>query len=287
MAEEESEPFKVQRFVQPIHDHRHDASSDPDFGSALRSDDVPPSPADRVGNEPMGRPGHAQSWSAELGEMYSRTEVILRGSVERSRFAYLFRGINFPPSKTTAEAVIDECIELQTRIASSGITASEFFNIKRALAHLETRYARLQYRRTVYPAVMVIYGGWALLFFGLRSFDLGDIAQQVLGVEVPVRLMTLGVVGAFMYLATSVLRRQRESEPDPQLAGIIEFAARLAMAVVVPIVLVTIFFHADGSLKQIGVTPELLSFICGYSAKLVVDLFNKIVEKGSQMIQAI
>ena len=55
---------------------------------------------------------------------------------------------------------------------------------------------------------------------------------------------------------------------------------RLAIAAVVPIVLVVHFFDNAGQLKKLQVGPELLSFTCGYSAKLVIDIFSKLVEKA-------
>jgi len=50
---------------------------------------------------------------------------------------------------------------------------------------------------------------------------------------------------------------------------------------------VVLFFTKEGTIADVKISPELLSFGCGYSAKLVVDLFNNIVEKGSKMVQAI
>jgi hypothetical protein len=43
--------------------------------------------------------------------------------------------------------------------------------------------------------------------------------------------------------------------------------------------LVILFFIKEGQLGERNISPELLSFACGYSAKLVVDFFNKIIEK--------
>lgn len=38
----------------------------------------------------------------------------------------------------------------------------------------------------------------------------------------------------------------------------------------------------DGTIGEFTLSPEILSFGCGYSARLVVNIFNKLVEKGSK-----
>ena len=48
-----------------------------------------------------------------------------------------------------------------------------------------------------------------------------------------------------------------------------------------------LFFTEKGEIAKVRMSPELLSFACGYSAKLVMDIFNKLVEKGSKMIEAL
>jgi hypothetical protein len=112
--------------------------------------------------------------------------------------------------------------------------------------------------------------------------------KSTLGVEAPVKLITLGMAGAFVYLATSLMARFSNNESaNRPFDHIIRFTIQLLLAIIVPVVLVALFFTQQGEISNVKISPELLSFACGYSAKLVIDFFNKIVEKASKIIDAI
>lgn len=66
-----------------------------------------------------------------------------------------------------------------------------------------------------------------------------------------------------------------------------EFLQRAGLAIIVSVILVVLLFNESGTTRKDSIAPELLSFACGYSVKLVVELFNKIVEKGSKLINAL
>src|SRR5262249_49778918 len=100
------------------------------------------------------------------------------------------------------------------------------------------------------------------------------------------RLISLGLMGAFLYFATSMLALAEGK--TMRFARLLDFSIRILLAVLVPILLVVLLFKPDGTRKELSVlSPEVLSFVCGYSAKLVIELLAKLVEKGSKMIAAI
>ena len=152
---------------------------------------------------------------------------------------------------------------------------------------LEIWVRRRVAKNNLLPSVFIVYFGFILLFFIIRWVDFGGFVNKVLGVNAPEKLVTLGIAGAFVYLATSLLANIQSQSGDTQLKHILDIAIRLSLAIVVPIILVVLFFNPDGTIGELTITPELMSFACGYSAKLVVDIFNKIVEKASDMIKAI
>jgi hypothetical protein len=181
-----------------------------------------------------------------------------------------------------------ECFELQKKIIAEDELPATVIDLQGEVVDLDFRIRRFVAMRNLFPTVLLTYAGFGTLFFIITLVDIPGFIEKTLGVQTPGRLVTLGLAGAFLYLATSTLSRVKASNhPDSQLSGIIAFSIRLLLAVVVPIVLVVLFFDNQGAPRKLSLTPELLSFICGYSSKLVIDIFNKLVEKASKMIDAI
>ena len=193
---------------------------------------------------------------------------------------------SLPVVRRRLQEVAAECINLQIELVDASDDPTGLLQLQKKVIQLEHDYSRAKTFVVVMPAVLLLYVAVPLTWFGITSLDIGGFIKTTLGVEAPEKLITLGIAGAFLYLATSLLHRTAEIS-DKQVAGIVNFSVRLLMAVVVPIVIVTIFFTAEGKAKDLTLSPELLSFACGYSAKLVIDLFNKIVEKATNMIQAL
>lgn len=181
--------------------------------------------------------------------------------------------------------LLQHCVELQKDIYLISDSDPSIFDLHARFLALEAEYKRLRAKLMLLPSFTIIYFGFIALFALLNFIDVTGFIKSVLKVEAPERLLTLGVAGAFLYLATSMLSRIAGAS-DP-MSKVIDFTIRLTLAIVVPIVLVALFFTPDGKLSEMRVSPELMAFACGYSAKLVVEIFNKIVEKVSKMIEAI
>lgn len=196
-----------------------------------------------------------------------------------------------------SDMLLTECAKLYRQVSALP-QGADTWDDSLQLFKLERRVSAFRALRILGPAVLAIYLPLIALFFGLRYLNLPTLLQtftkDVLKVDAPGRLITFGIAGALVYLATSVLaylhRPERQNDP---IRAIGDFSIRLLLAIVVPIILVSLFFTdsvatSDAPMAaKLRLSPELLAFICGYSAKLVVDVLNKLVEKGGKMIDAI
>lgn len=178
----------------------------------------------------------------------------------------------------------NDCLCLKRKIAQIDENSDEFMELIKEFFDLEMRVQKRIAILQTFPNVMGAYIGIFAAYTLIFHLNIIGIVSSILGIVTPEKLITFGISGAFIYLATSHLAEQYD---DPKAKYLIDFPIRLFLAVVVPIILVALFFKADGSAANMAVTPELLSFICGYSSKLVVDIFNKLIEKASKMIESI
>lgn len=179
-----------------------------------------------------------------------------------------------------------QSIDLKQRVLQSSGDPVQLLDLSREYLDLETWAKRRVAKNNLLPHFLTIYVGFAVLGLIVSMIDFGAIVRKTLGVAAPEKLITLGIAGAFVYLATSLLAQTQQQSGDVPIARVIDFTLRLSLAVVVPIILVVLFFKPDGSIGPGTLTTELTSFAVGYSAKLVLDVFNKVVEKASKMIEA-
>ena len=188
-----------------------------------------------------------------------------------------------PNTKKRFNALFDEAIDLLKDLASINESSPELLECEKNVYALEYKYHRLHNKLVVGPRLFLFYFG-IILFFLLMSKVGISFLKEILQVKQPTKLISLGIAGAFLYLTIQLPTELRPlSEPKSKFAS---FVVRLLVAIVMPVVIVILFFTEEGQAK-IKLTPELLSFACGYSAKLVIDILNKIVEKASDIIKAI
>ncbi|HDM8172622.1 TPA: hypothetical protein P0E23_005309 [Vibrio harveyi] len=179
--------------------------------------------------------------------------------------------------------LIDEISKLEQRLDESD-KSKDIIGIKAEVIKLESACKSFRTYRMMFPYVIYSYLGFFALFIVFRFFDIPKFINGTLGVEAPEKLISFGVSGAFVYLATSLISK---SSDTGALGPITDFAFRLLLAVVVPIILVALFFTQDGQLSEFTLTPELLSFGVGYSANLLTQILNKLVEKIATMVKAL
>lgn len=183
----------------------------------------------------------------------------------------------------------DQCIDFQKKIQGAPDDHDSLLDLYKEYVVLERTTKRRAMMLSTIPSLFILYFGFAGIFWLVTSVDIPDFIENTLGVKAPGKLISLGVAGAFLYFATTGLKLTTDTnnEESKQYYAVLNWSIRIFLAVVVPIILVVLFFNEDGSVKNFELTPEILSFICGYSAKIVVELFNKIVEKISKAISAI
>lgn len=180
-----------------------------------------------------------------------------------------------------------KCIDLKYQVLEAEDDQVALLEASKQFLDLEIWVKRRVAKNDLLPRVFALYFGFALLLLSIQWIDFSTIVTKTLGIAAPEKLITLGIAGAFVYLATSLLSRIQGQEGDTQIKYVIDFTIRLSLAIIVPIILVVLFLKPDGTTGEVAITPELISFACGYSAKLVLDIFNKVVEKASLMIKAI
>lgn len=181
------------------------------------------------------------------------------------------------------DELINNAIDLQSQILNI-TNAIEMSNCKKKVIEYERIGHKLKMRLGIIPTFMVAYLGFGAITWITLQFNIPKFIVEKLGVEAPEKLISLGIAGAFLYLATEYISKQENYNENPKISI---FLVRLSLSIIVPIVLVILFFDKKGNIKEMSISPELLSFCCGYSAKLVIGLFNKMIEKGSKMIDTI
>ena len=198
--------------------------------------------------------------------------------------------LNFVPlpyTKGRFNDLVNECIDLHREIDESSEDSDTWVHTQK-LFTIEAEYKRLRAKLMMMPSVFLVYFGFVAIFFIIKYVNFTGFIKDVLRVDAPERLITFGVAGAFLYLATSMLSSISSSQDGQDaVERISDFTIRILLAIVVPILLVSLFFTSDGQLADVTISPELIAFACGYSAKLVVEILNKIVEKASRMLEAI
>lgn len=180
-------------------------------------------------------------------------------------------------------SLIDEVSALEMRLANN-TQDDELIKIKRDAIKLESRAISFRTYRMSLPYVFYTYVSFTMIFVFINYVDIPRFINSTLGVNAPEKLISFGIAGALLFLATSILSKSSGNGP---MGSVSNFAVRLLMAVIAPIIFVALFFTSEGAIYEITITPELLSFVVGYSANLVIEALNKLVEKASSMIQAL
>ncbi len=226
-------------------------------------------------------------------ELYERIESAL-GKVNNTVNGNYFHLPFIKKDKTKFEKfdeLTKECIELQIELYKSSDDTLELLDLKKKVVSLENQVE--QKVRSVASVRFLISFSFILVFvilpliMLLNALNILSIIKDSFDIEELDKTIVLGIAGACVYFATSLLSKlDHESLKNKKISGTIKCILRLSLAIVVPFVLIMILFNPDGTVGEVA-TPELLSFACGYSVKLVIDILNKLVEKGSKIIEVI
>ena len=187
-----------------------------------------------------------------------------------------------------------KCLELKEKIIVSddadpllidnNSVEAELMSFERELAKLKGKARHLLGLAGVLAFVLLATILWK---FGghiqdslLKLFGFADTGKYII----------LGICGAVVFFVTEGITKKEQLIDGGELT-LRRLIAHIAFAVIIPVVIVVIFFSNDaiggGTSALDANIPALLCFAAGYSSKLVVMLLNKIVEKGEQIINAI
>ncbi|MCR8655832.1 DUF2304 family protein [Paenibacillus endoradicis] len=225
----------------------------------------------------------------EKGILLNRLDIIIQVLRDRSKNAMgMFFSTFLPSINRRLNDFAIECLELEKEINTTVLSVNNIYEFKHKITILEIKFNSTYTRLNFFPAFLSVYVGSFLVVLLISFFDVPGWINNFFGVSTSSKLISFGIAGALLYMATKLLTHIESNQlNNKQLASVLDVSIRLMLAIVVPIVLVVIFFKPDGTLGDFSVSPELLSFVCGYSAKIVIDIFNKLVEKVSKMIEAI
>jgi len=185
--------------------------------------------------------------------------------------------------KERFDKYIERLSELEQQLNNPSAT-NNIYSIKKEVYILEAEAKKFRDYNLLLPSFLGIYAGLTATLFIITSFDIPKFLTTTLGVSAPEKLISFGIAGALLYLATNILMKISSSK---QSRTILDITIRILLAIMVPIILVSLLFSDKGELIELKITPELISFVCGYSANLVVETMNKMVEKASSMVKAI
>jgi hypothetical protein len=190
--------------------------------------------------------------------------------------------------KNNCYLLLEDSIELMSRL--SRLDDKEIIDVEiyKKYIDIEKKFKDILSLTITLPLFVVIAVAMTLIVFVLKNIEaFSFVANYFFGINAPERLITLGILGSLTYLFTSVINKQECGTLSGPSWAIFTFIVRLVISIVVPVVLVILFFAHDGSIKSLKITPELLSFGCGYSAKLVIDILNKIIQKCTSIINSL
>lgn len=130
-------------------------------------------------------------------------EIVTKLSTRSQLLMFSF----LPNAESRFEELLDDCIDLQKELVGIGNSEIELLELQKKVYAIEVRYKRLRAKAQLIPAVVLLYFGIGGVFFLFRFIDIPKFVTVTLGVEAPEKLITLGIAGAFLYLATSLLTK--------------------------------------------------------------------------------
>lgn len=177
------------------------------------------------------------------------------------------------------EAVITDCRNIAARISADDLDDGVLNDVMNDVLKQKAAVVRLLWKYTVLPAVLAL-----IVFVFLFEIYSGQISLTGMVQEPLTQFTLLGVFGVCLYFATDKLA------DIAALKTIHIWLLRLFIAVVIPFVLVVVFVDGDGKIveKLDGKkATSLLSFACGFSATLVTEFMNKLVDKARNMVKVL
>ncbi len=219
-------------------------------------------------------------------ELFERLDIIIHKINEIKRKGFIkdfFRKKN----PDNLDGLAEKCMDLQIKLLDTDeYDLKSLIEIKKEIVSLEGKIVSQTGFLNFLTSISVVYTIVIASMIMLILFDFHTFITNTFGIETPERYVVFGLTGAILYLITSIITGI-EKGGISNFPKSLEILFRLILAMVVPIVLVTLIFGAEVASEKIKVGPELVSFACGYSSKFVIDILNKLIEKGAKVIDVI
>ena len=216
-------------------------------------------------------------------DLSNKIDILLE-TVQKKATSTFFGLIPLKGTSLKVDALILEILKLQSAILQFKGSLPQYQLLRNKLIEYERRAAFIKLQSHLMTNATLAYIIGVVLIYIVVKGDVSGFIVKTLGVDAPEKMISLGIAGAGLFVATDYLQRSDILNKGNTVSI---FLIRLSLAIVVPIVIVVLFFDNKGNVRKISFTPEVLSFICGYSSKVVIGIFNKIVEKATKMIEAI
>ncbi|MFC1835533.1 hypothetical protein ACFL2Q_12475 [Thermodesulfobacteriota bacterium] len=186
---------------------------------------------------------------------------------------------------------LDECVTLQKELAKLPDDPEAILDFQARVDKVEAHYNRSRFRLVQVPSFVIILAATVAVVAIFAYSGLFDYIQDKLEIRRLIRYVLLAVTGAALYLLTSAMSRMsRGSAGEADSVSVGPIFVRIAIAIIVPTIIVVVTFKKDGQalkFQEIAKSPDLWSFLCGYSCNIVIQGLNKVVEKVSKMIDSV
>jgi hypothetical protein len=227
-------------------------------------------------------PDPKEQLGKSLGNLANRMRQNQTGWLAHFGFSYL--------DKRFGE-LRNACQELQAEFLALSDDAPALLQFRGKIGDLEASYNRLRFRLVQVPSFLAVAAASVIIGSAVLHSGIFDYVQDKLEIRRVMRFVLMAIAGALLWGLTSAMSRRESATPgDLQEATFFSVLVRILIAIIVSTIIVILTFKKDGvplKLGQIWKSPEMWSFLAGYSCHIIILALNKVVEKVSKMIESL
>jgi len=179
---------------------------------------------------------------------------------------------------------INNLIDIQSADNFYDVEKENYANWKKNLIRefCDIENLLLDYRKRT-NKILAIASISSLIFVTALLFIFNANIGEIIGVNTPSRYIILGVIGAFMHYAMKIIENEELARDN---SGIKYIITKLIVSLVFPLVVVMLIYDDDQK-ASFEFSPEMASFLFGYSSTLLSGFLTKIVDLGQRVIDAL
>jgi len=276
MEKDIPKPDLIMKKFEPI---SRGGEVDQTSGKTASPDTVPAVPGGSIAQE---NPDPKEQLGQSLGNLAHRMRQNQTGWLAHFGFSYL--------DKRFGE-LRNACQELQIEFLALSDDALALVQFRGKIDSLEASYNRQRFRLVQVPSFIAVAAASVVIVSAVLHSGLFDHLQDKLEIRRVMRFVLMAVAGALLWGLTSAMSRRESATPGGlQEATFFSVLERILIAIIVSTIIVMLTFKKDGvplKLGQIWKSPEMWSFLAGYSCRIIILALNKVVEKVSKMIESL